>query len=110
MQDKVAIMDNRMNEIRVYMSRIEENKKELEQKKSLGLACLNTKMKEIRQVRELQVLKHLKETIVQIRDRNYRVGHQDHSLLLRKLRNISDTNNENIQKINQCIMEDEVQQ
>ena len=46
-------MENRMSEIRDYMSRIKDNKKELEEKKGLGLANLNTKMKEIKLVREL---------------------------------------------------------
>lgn len=46
-------MENRMSEIRDYMCRIKDNKKELEEKKALGLANLNAKMKEIKLVREL---------------------------------------------------------
>ena len=49
------------------------------------------------------MLKHLKETILFINDEK-----RDYSLMLKKLRNMSNIHNENILQINKCIMEDKV--
>lgn len=42
-----------MQRIRDYMRGIKEYKREMEEEKARGIACLNTKMTEIRLVREL---------------------------------------------------------
>lgn len=47
------------------------------------------------------MLKHLKETMFQVKDKT-----EDHSLRFKKLREASYANHENIITINQCIMED----
>lgn len=58
-------MDQRMEKIHTYMNDIKEHNRQTEEKKSQVIACIDSKMIDIRFIRQLHVLKTLKETMDQ---------------------------------------------
>lgn len=60
-------MNDRMEKIHSYMNDMREHNRQTEDKKASVIACIDSKMIEIRFIRQLQVLKTLRETMDQTR-------------------------------------------
>lgn len=70
-----------MDKIHNYINEIQENNRQTEDKKTSVIACIDSKMIEIRLISQLHVLKSLKETMDKTRNSS-KEELIDHSLYL----------------------------